>query len=361
MKQFDFQTLNSLQMSPTMVNMLTQIYEFRGRLTAIEAKRPAMLRKLTTLAKIQSTDASNRIEGIFTSNVRLKQLMAEKTTPRNRSEAEISGYRNVLNLIHESYTDIPLNPSTILTLHEHLFRFTADPSGGHFKQIDNQIIETAADGTKMLRFQPPAAYLTPSLIEQLCLEYTKAVNAMEMPPLLVCGAFIFDFVSIHPFRDGNGRMSRLLMLLTLYKAGFSVGQYLSLEKLIEQTKDAYYASLQESSVGWEKNDNRYEPFLNYFLSIVLQGYRDLAERTTMPENDYLAIEPKRNQLQRLPADQLITRALQYELVPTTKSTLVELVPQYSQKTIERSLSQMVSDGLVKQKGKSRATTYQLKQ
>ncbi|WP_446847996.1 Fic family protein [Furfurilactobacillus rossiae] len=224
---------------------MNQIYELRGQMANLRLKNPAVLTRMTKVAKIESTDASNRIEGIYTSQTRLKKIVSQTTTPQNRSEAEISGYRDVLNLIHTNFREINLTTSNILTLHKHLFRFTEDSWSGHFKDINNQVLETTENGETTVRFNPPAAHLTPNLVDELCQQFSEAVDRSKLPVLLLCAAFTFDFVTIHPFRDGNGRMSRLLMLLTLSRAGFTVGQFISLEKLIEEQKDACYAILQE--------------------------------------------------------------------------------------------------------------------
>lgn len=364
MKKFDYDTLNNLVLTPEMVNKMNQIYELRGQMANLRLKNPAVLTRMTKVAKIESTDASNRIEGIYTSQTRLKKLVSQTTTPQNRSEAEISGYRDVLNLIHTNFREINLTTSNILTLHKHLFRLTEDSWGGHFKDINNQVLETTENGETTVRFNPPAAHLTPNLVDELCQQFSEAVDRSKLPVLLLCAAFTFDFVTIHPFRDGNGRMSRLLMLLTLSRAGFTVGQFISLEKLIEEQKDAYYAILQESTVGWSENSNNYGPFINFFLSVVLQTYRDFHDRLTPLPTDFEKITPKRDSRsttkpKRLTPQLLVMNALQEALIPINKQQIMNAVPQYSQKTIERTLRQLVDAHSVKMSGRSRGTKYQL--
>lgn len=283
LKKFNYTDLNHLELTGQMVDKLNQIYELKGRLSTIQIKSKEILDHLTSVAKVQSTDASNRIEGVYTSNTRLKELVHQRTQPHNRSEAEIAGYHDVLSLVHEQAQYIPITKSSILTLHKRLFAYTNSTRGGHFKDSDNQIITEFANDDREIRFQPPAAYLTPQLIEELCQAYNQAVNDATFPSLILCGAFIFDFVTIHPFRDGNGRLSRLLMLLTMYQAKFNVGKYISLEHLIEQTKHNYYEALKQSSVNWHANQNNYGPFMEYFLSVVLQAYRNLDERINIVE------------------------------------------------------------------------------
>lgn len=345
MKSFDYKTLNNLVISPEMINKMNQIFELRGKLNNLTKLRTPVLDRLVEVAKIQSTDSSNRIEGIYTSDTRLKQLVERKTSPHNRSEAEISGYRDVLELIHESYPYIPVSSNTILTLHKRLFSFTESTWGGHFKDTNNQIITQYADGSTSIRFTPPAAHITPTLIEELCTNYNEAQQLDKIPKIILCGAFIFDFVSIHPFRDGNGRMSRLLMLLTLYKSKFDVGKYISIESLIEKTKADYYETLASSSTGWHENTNDYAPFLNYFLSVLLQAYRELNERITLSKQD------------KTPAADLIMQTLQDQLKPLSKSELIALIPTYSQKTIERSLLVLRESNKIQMIGAGRSTKY----
>ena len=347
MKKFDYITLNNLVLNPTIVKKLNLIYELQGKMENLILDDVPVLQNLVEVAKIQSTDASNRIEGIYTSSTRLKQLVKRSTQPKNRSEEEISGYRDVLELIHENYANIPINANSILALHKKLFNFTASDWGGHFKDINNQIITTYADGQSEVRFNPPPAYLTHDLIIELCEQYSLALSKTDFSPLVLTAAFIFDFVLIHPFRDGNGRMSRLLMLLTLYQNKFFVGKYISIEQLIERTKTNYYSALESSSVNWMENTNSYENFLDYFLSIVLQAYRDLADRVLISKDE------------KISATTLIMRNLQDKLIPLTKNDLVELTPQYSQVTIERNLRLLLADGKIAKIGKGRATKYVL--
>lgn len=340
LKEFDYQTLNGFVLTTEIVHKLNQIYEIRGELTSVEVDFTATLNRLVDVAKIQSTDASNRIEGIYTSDTRLKKIVQDKTHPHNRSEEEISGYRDVLELIHENYHYIRVATNPILALHKQLFSFTSSTWRGHFKDINNEIITEYADGHQETR-------LTPELVDQLCQNYNKAMEQQTYSPLILSGAFIFDFVSIHPFRDGNGRMSRLLMLLTLYRGGFDVGKYISIEKLIEQSKQFYYETLKQSSVGWAENQNNYGPFLNYFLGVILQAYLDLRERVGIMER------------QPASATELIVRKLQQELKPLSRRELAGLIPQYSDVTIKRALATLRKQGQVRLIGAGRASRYVL--
>lgn len=346
MKKFDYNTLNDLKLTYSLVSKLNTIYELRGQTNSYKTDYHEELDRLVEVAKIQSTDSSNRIEGIYTINSRLKQIMAHKTMPRNRDEEEISGYRDVLKLIHEQYHYMPITPNTILAMHKMMFSYNHNATwSGNFKTTDNEIVTEYSDGRREIRFCPPSAFETPDLVKELCDQYNDAFNARRIPPLLLCGAFVFDFVSIHPFNDGNGRMSRLLMLLMMYQAGFDVGKYISIEKIIEDTKSEYYRVLKESSVCWSENKNDYAPFLDYFLGVVIKAYNNL--------NDRLSITAH----QALSAKDLILRVMQEQLKPLSRSELVTLIPQYSDITIKRALVELRKEDKIKLIGKGPASKY----
>lgn len=348
-KKFDYKTLNGLRLTTNMVEKLSQIHEFKGKTEHVSLRSKDIMDKLLAVAKIESTDSSNRIEGIATSDDRLKKLMAEKTTPQNRNEEEISGYRNVLAIIHENYNHIKITPNNILALHKQLFDFTESTWGGEFKNIDNSIITTYADGHTEVRFSPPPAYLTPELVEELCNAYNTALEKNYFPPLILAAAFMLDFVSIHPFRDGNGRMSRLLMLLTLHQIGFNVGKYISLERLIEQTKTDYYRTLLASSgKAWNDNTNDYTSYIDYFLSIVLQAYRELDSRIDFT-----------NDTEKDP-EILVLNSLRNSLKPLSKREIMNLVPQYGESTIKHLLADLRKKNKIGLVGKGRSSRYIIK-
>lgn len=346
LKTFNYKTLNDLRLTTSMVEKLSQIHELKGKTAHISIKSKDILDKLLAVAKIESTDSSNRIEGIATSDVRLKQLMNQKTMPKNRSEEEIYGYRDVLATIHENYQYIKITPNNILALHKELFNFTASTWGGEFKNIDNAIITTFADGHRETHFTPPPAYLTPKLIEELCNAYKNSLQENYFPPLIIAAAFMLDFVSIHPFRDGNGRMSRLLMLLELHQLGFDVSKYISLERLIEKTKAQYYNTLLKSSgKQWSENKNDYSYFIDYFLSIVLQAYRELDSRIDFTNDT--DINP----------ESLILAKLSNSLRPLSRRELMGLIPQYGETTIKHALATLRKQHKIKLIGRGRASKY----
>ena len=237
MREYDYKKIYTKLLTPEIVQLLAQIHEHKGEHAKVQEDE---LTHLIEIARIQSTEASNRIEGIYTSDDRLQKLVKDKTTPRNRSEKEIAGYRDVLATIHESYDYIPVKPGMILQLHRDLYKFSGMSSGGNYKTSDNVIEEEDAQGNKHIRFQPVPAWETSMAMEKLCESYNELCKSGQYDPLLMIPVFILDFLCIHPFNDGNGRMSRLLTLLLLYRAGYNVGKYISIEKLIERTKSAYY-------------------------------------------------------------------------------------------------------------------------
>ena len=241
-------------------------------------QKPVELERLVEIARVQSTESSNKIEGIVTTNTRIRQLMDDKTTPRSRNEREIVGYRDVLNTIHESHDYIPIRPSYILQLHRDLLKHAGMSYGGQFKNTQNYINETKADGTVVTRFIPLAPYETEPAIEAICESYRQAIAMDAVDPLILIPVFICDFLCIHPFNDGNGRMSRLLTLLLLYQNGYEVGKYISIEKQIEKTKDVYYDVLERIDAGWHEEKNDPTPFIKYMLQVVLACYTEFEER-----------------------------------------------------------------------------------
>ena len=249
----------------------------RGREDAFRMQRPQILDALVDVARIQSTEASNAIEQVVAPRKRIEALVAQKTTPRNRSEAEIAGYRVVLDLIHENAPQIPFQPSVVEQLHRDLYQYTTVPAG-RWKTIDNAIEEALPDGTKRVRFHTLSAVDTPAAMEELHRRFLDAREAGEHHPLLLVGSYVFDFLAIHPFRDGNGRIARLLTLLLLYQSGYGVGRYVSLERLVNDAKEGYYDSLQAAGVGWHDDQHTIWPWLEYLLGILVAAYREFEDR-----------------------------------------------------------------------------------
>ena len=284
MRNFDYQKLAQQKWDSEILLYVAKIHEYKGRQDLYIRQKPVELERLVEVARIQSTEASNKIEGIVTTSTRIKQLMSEKTSPRNRDEKEIMGYRDVLNTIHESHEFIPLRPSYILQLHRDLLKRTGLSYGGTFKNVQNYIKETLPDGTEIIRFTPVAPYETPAAVEAICDSYARTQALEAIDPLILIPVFICDFLCIHPFNDGNGRMSRLLTLLLLYQNGFEVGKYISVEKEIEKTKDIYYDVLEGADFGGHEEKNDYTPFIRYMLQVILSCYVDFEERVGMMQS-----------------------------------------------------------------------------
>ena len=345
MREYNYTEKYNSLLTADIVGLLTQIHEFKGQQNLfIEAKADA-LTHLVELAKIQSTDASNKIEGIYTSDERLKKIVRDKTMPRTRNEQEIAGYRDVLNTIHESYDYIPLKPSIILQLHRDLYKFSGAGYGGRYKISDNVITEEDAQGNKTVRFMPVPAWETPEALERACAAFDEAVNREDLDPLLVIPMFILDFTCIHPFNDGNGRMSRLLTLLLLYRAGYIVGKYISLEKLIEQTKETYYEALRESSVGWNEGENDYAPFVRYMLGVIAAAHRDFETRVQLLSASGLK-KPDR-----------IAELIKGTLGKITKAEIMAKFPDISQVTVQRTLNELLKNGDIIKISGGRYTAY----
>lgn len=329
---------------PDIVALLTQIHEFKGEQNLFIEANSDTLTQLVEIAKIQSTEASNKIEGIYTSDERLKKIVLDKTTPRTRNEQEIAGYRDVLATIHESYEYIPLRPTMILQLHRDLYKFSGMAIGGSYKNSDNIIAEVDSQGNKRVRFQPVPAWETPEAVDAACTAYSDAVNS-GADPLLIIPMFILDFLCIHPFNDGNGRMSRLLTLLLLYRSGYIVGKYISIEKMIEQSKETYYETLQQSSAGWHENENDYAPFVRYLLGVILAAYRDFSSRVQLLS------------LKGLSKPDRIRALIQDTLGKITKTEIMEKCPDISQATVQRTLMELQKKGKIIKLGGGRYTAY----
>ena len=278
MRNFDYSNLIYKTWDNEILGLVAQIHEYKGRQELYLKQQPAQLDRLIKLAVVQSTEASNEIEGIRTTNMRLKQLCADKTTPHNRDEEEIIGYRDVLNTIHESYEYIPIRANVLLQLHRDLYKYSEKSIGGSFKNTQNYISATDSKGKSFILFTPLAPYETPEAIEKICESYNRLIDTQEVDPLILIPTFIHDFLCIHPFNDGNGRMSRLLTTLLLYKSGYVIGRYISLESKIAKNKVLYYDALSQCQQGWYEGAEDPSPFIKYLLRTVLAAYRDFEER-----------------------------------------------------------------------------------
>lgn len=344
MREFDYQKLAERTWDKEVLNYIGLIHEYKGRQQLYLEQKPEELDKLVELAKNQSTQASNEIEGIRTTNSRLKQLMADKTTPKNRDENEILGYRYALNLVHESFEYIPIRPNFILQLHKEMYQFMDVNFGGRFKDTPNEIDAVYPDGHKEVIFKPLDPFVTPETVNRLCEEYNDAINKYNVDPLIAIPVFIHDFLCIHPFIDGNGRMSRLLTTLLLYRSGYYVGKYISLEAKIAKNKDLYYDALYDSQIGWHENEDDATPFIKYLLSTIISAYNDFEERVELVSDKKSSIE-------------VVRMAVNSKLGKFTKRDILELVPSLSSTSIERSLKELCDSGEIRKEGIGKSTYY----
>jgi Fic family protein len=344
MRTFNYSLIKENKWDSELLGLIAAIYKEAGKQEMYLKQKPQELEKLVEIAKIQSTEASNAIEGIVTTNTRIRQLMEEKTTPRNRDEKEIAGYRDVLGIIHESFDAIPITQNYILQLHKILFSHLGNPAAGKTKTVQNYISATFPDGHTETLFIPLAPYETPEALDRICEEYNRVIGNAELEPLIAIPVFIHDFLCIHPFNDGNGRMSRLLTTLLLYRSGFYVGKYISLEAKIAKHKDLYYDALSASQNGWHEGSDDPVPFIKYLLGTILAAYRDFEDR-------FALVEVKRSALD------MVRLATQYKIGRFTKQDIRELCPSLSISSIEGSLRKMVDNGEIKREGNGKSTFY----
>ena len=344
MRDFKYSLIRDMKWDSEILSLIAAIYKEAGKQEMFLKQRPAELEKLVEIAKIQSTEASNAIEGIVTTETRIRQLVSQKTTPRNRDEQEIAGYRDVLSVIHESFDAIPITKNYILQLHKMLYSHMSNPLAGKTKNVQNYISVTYPDGRHEILFTPLDPFETPEALERLCEEYNRVIGNAEVEPLIVIPIFIHDFLCVHPFNDGNGRMSRLLTTLLLYRSGFYVGKYISLEMKIAKNKDLYYDALYASQQGWHEETDDPTPFIKYLLGTILTAYKDFEDRFTLVEIPRSALEKV-----RLATGNKIGRF--------TKQDILELCPSLSISSVEGALRKLVESGELAREGVGKSTSY----
>ena len=347
MREFDYSKLKDRTWDNEILSYIAKIHEFKGKQELFLRQKPVELNRLVEIAKIQSTESSNQIEGIVTTNARLKQLCSDKTTPRNRNEEEILGYRNALNIVHENYNDIPVRSSYILQLHGEMLKHTAYSYAGSYKTTPNEIDMILENGEKVVLFKPLEPYETPDAVNRLCDEFDKAISEGIVDPLILIPMFILDFLCIHPFNDGNGRMSRLLTLLLLYRSGYIVGQYISIEKAIADTKESYYEVLQQSDYNWYEGTNDPKSFIKYMLGIILSCYREfesrivLASKTGKKSNAY----------------DIVKAYAETTIGKFSKQDALISCPSLGSSSVESALKKLVEEGAIIRTGSGRKTMY----
>ena len=344
MRDFNYSKISKNTWDSEVLGYIAAIYKEVGKQELYLKQRPEELEKLVEIAKVQSTEASNAIEGIVTTNTRIKQLVEEKTTPKNMAEEEIAGYRDVLNIIHESFDAIPLTQNFILQLHKIMYSHMNNPMAGRTKNVQNYISATHSDGNVEVLFTPLDPFETPEALDKICEEYNRVIGNNELEPLIAIPVFIHDFLCIHPFNDGNGRMSRLLTTLLLYRNGFYVGKYISLEAKIAKHKDLYYDALGASQEGWLDGKDNPVPFIKYLLSTILAAYKDFEDRFKIVE-------------EKIPAIDMVRKAANNKVGWFTKQDIRELCPSLSISSIEGALRKLIELGELRREGNGKNNRY----
>ena len=344
MREFNYSNIKNQKWDSEILGLIAAIYKEAGKQELYLKQHPEELNKLVEIAKVQSTEASNAIEGIITTNTRIRKLVEEKTTPKNRNEQEITGYRDVLNLIHESFDVIPITQNYILQLHKIMYSHMNNPMAGRTKNVQNYISATHTDGHVEILFTPLPPYETPEALDRICEEYNRVIGNMEAEPLILIPVFIHDFLCIHPFNDGNGRMSRLLTTLLLYRNGFYVGKYISLEAKIAKNKDLYYDALSQSQIGWHEGNEDAVPFIKYLLGTILAAYKDFEDRVAL-------VEPKLSALEK------VRRATMNKIGRFTKQDIRELCPSLSDSSIENAFRRLIASGEIIRETAGKNTCY----
>ena len=344
MRSFNYSIIREQKWDSEILSLIAAIYKEAGKQELFVKQRPEELNKLVEIAKIQSTEASNAIEGIVTTSTRIRELVNEKTTPRNRDEQEIAGYRDVLNIIHQNFDVIPISKNYILQLHKILYNHMNNQFAGRTKSVQNYISATYPDGSTKILFTPLAPYETPEALERICEEYNRVIGNLELEPLIAIPIFIHDFLCIHPFNDGNGRMSRLLTALLLYRSGYVVGKYISIENKIAKNKDLYYEVLGKAQNGWHEGEEDVVPFIKYLLGTILAAYKDFEDRFEIIG-------------EKLPALEMVRKATKNKIGKFSKQDIRELCPSLSISSIEGSLRTLVKEGELMRGGSGKATYY----
>ena len=348
MKKFDYSFLDNGLLPANLINITGTIYSLKEGAKIRQDEYEKIFTELEKIAIVQSVKSSNAIEGIITSDERIKEIVNQNSKPLNHNEKEIAGYRDVLNEIHLHYEDIEFNENTILKLHEIMMSYTGVEDAGKYKVNQNYVIEEDTQGNRKVRFKPLEPKETPIAMEQLVLAYNDACNNININQLLLIPCVILDFLCIHPFRDGNGRMSRLLTLLLLYKSGFNVGKYISFEEQINNSKGNYYEALRLSSINWIENEQSYVPFIENFLLTLYMCYKELDKRFSVVNSKKITKKAR------------IEQTVLNSLTAISKSEICKILPDVSPTTVEAVLGKMVKDGVIRTIGNGRDTRYKVK-
>lgn len=345
MKLYSYSFLRNITIPVNFLNMTNSIYTLRSIANDKKHNYPDLFTALKKIALVQSVKSSNAIEGIVTTDKRIEDIINRSSAPLNHNEQEIAGYRDALDMIHTHYEALSVNEETIQELHRILFSQTDSGFSGKYKSENNIIREVGADGTSLVRWTPVSAQDTPEAMKELIYAYIDARDDASINQLLLIPCFVLDFLCIHPFRDGNGRMSRLLSLLLLYKAGFDVSMYVSFEEQINNMKASYYESLKQSSIGWHENANSYIPFMENFLYTLYLCYKELDRRfLTLGSN-------------KVSKKQRVEQTVLSAIIPISKKEIMDILPDVSMTTVEQILGDMIRDGRIKRIGTTRKARY----
>ena len=345
MRKFDYSFLDNVLLPANLINLTGVIYSLKTGAEIRKDEYEKIFTELEKIAKVQSVKSSNAIEGIVTSDERIKEIVNQSSKPLNHNESEIAGYRDALNQIHLNFEDIEFSENTILRLHEIMMSYSGYEYAGKYKIDDNLIIEEDKEGNRKIRYKPVSAKETPKAMEQLVLAYMDASNNSNINQLLLIPCVILDLLCIHPFKDGNGRISRLLSLLLLYKNGFDAGKYVSFEEQINNNKGYYYETLRESSVGWDTNENTYVPFIQSFLSTLYMCYKELDKRFNVVNSNKITKKAR------------IEATVLNSLTAISKAEICNVLPDVSPSTVEAVLGTMVREGRIQIIGKGKNTRY----
>ncbi len=337
--------LSKLRFDTQQLATLRALGEYRGKQQLFVAQSPEVLSDLRQVAVVESTESSNRLEGVVVAAHRLKSLVLKNATPQSRSEQEVAGYRDALGLIHENGDHMPLSESIVQQLHGILYRYMPQPGGG-WKATNNDIIERHPDGSSRIRFRPVAAHLTPIVMADMIARYRTALDQHLADPLVLVPLVILDFLCIHPFPDGNGRMARLLTLQLLYHFDYAVGRFISLERIFEESKESYYETLEASSQGWHEAAHDIAPWLDYFWGALLRAYKEFEERVG-------TIERGRGAKGDRVRAEILKRQLSFSI-----SEIEEACPGISRDMVRVILRSMKAEGLIEPTGKGRGAKWQ---
>ena len=349
MKSLNPKFIDSLNFTSSHLADLRKLGEFRGKQDLFNKKSAEALKILKKHAIIESIESSNRIEQITAPYQRIKGLVNKTTSPKNRSEKEIAGYRDALNLIHESYEHMVVSINVIKQLHTIIYRHLPE-DGGHFKSANNTIVENLGSSVVRERFKPVSVHQTPQAMENLCANYIDFLGNHSIDSLILCPLLILDFLCIHPFKDGNGRLSRLLTLLVLHHHGYEVGKYISLERIFEESKDSYYKTLHESSQGWHSATHNPFPWMEYFWGVIIKAYKEFEENIINIKETTGGKGLKTEQIKFI---------IKKKIGPFSISDIEKDCPEISRDMIRHVLRQLRDEGKIHSQGIGRNAKWQM--